>query len=120
MIVFLQVLMLYNVNNLCVKEWDLNKLLSIYLFVHWFSPRDARLLVRGILDLQIPDLERYGRLNMEEVTDGQVVRAGVSVTWNVLSWSGGYEFEPRSGQTWGAWYFRSKLYLNQNIDRCRS
>ena len=24
-----------------------------------------------------------------EVTDGQVVRADVSVTWNVLSWSGG-------------------------------
>ena len=24
--------------------------------------------------------------------------------WNVLSWSEGYEFEPRSGWTWGAWY----------------
>ena len=32
-----------------------------------------------------------------EVTDDQVVRAGISVTWNVLSWSGGHEFEPRSG-----------------------
>ena len=29
------------------------------------------------------------------VTDGQVVRADVSVTWNVVSWSGGHEFEPR-------------------------
>ena len=31
-----------------------------------------------------------------EVTGGLVVRAGVSVTWTVLSWSGGHEFEPRS------------------------
>ena len=29
------------------------------------------------------------------VTDGLVVRVAVSVTWNVLSWSGGCEFEPR-------------------------
>ena len=35
------------------------------------------------------------------VTDCWVVRAGVSVTWSVLSWSGGHEFEPRSGPTWG-------------------
>ena len=49
-----------------------------------------------------------------EITDGQVVRAGVSVTWNVLSWSWGHEFEPWSGRTWCAWYFCPKLYLNQN------
>ena len=49
------------------------------------------------------------------LTDGQVVRAGVSVTWNVLSWSGGHEFEPRSDRTWGAWYFCPKSYLNQNL-----
>ena len=36
-----------------------------------------------------------------EVTDGLVVREGVSVTWSVLSWSGGREFEPWSGGTWG-------------------
>ena len=29
-----------------------------------------------------------------QVTDGLVVRANVSVTWNVLSLSGGCEFEP--------------------------
>ena len=29
-----------------------------------------------------------------EITDGKVVRVGVSVTWNVLSWSGGHEFAP--------------------------
>ena len=40
-------------------------------------------------------------------------KAGVSVTWNVLSWSGGHEFEPRSGRTWGAWYFCPKSYLDQ-------
>ena len=32
-----------------------------------------------------------------EVTDGRVVRAGISVTWNVMSWSGGHEFKPQSG-----------------------
>ena len=37
---------------------------------------------------------------LEQITDGLVVRAGVSVTWTVLSWSGGHEFEPRSGRTW--------------------
>ena len=36
-----------------------------------------------------------------EATDGQVVRAGVLVTRNVLSWSGGHEFESQSGRTWG-------------------
>ena len=50
----------------------------------------------------------------QEVTDGLVVRASILVTWTVLSWSGGHEFEPRSGRTWGAWYFCPKLYLNQN------
>ena len=42
----------------------------------------------------------------------------VSVTWNVLSWSGGHEFEPRSGQTWGTIYYKyfcPKSYFNQNI-----
>ena len=53
-----------------------------------------------------------------EVTDGRVVRAGVSVTWTVLTWSGGHEFEPRSGWTWYAWYFCPKSYLNQNYSYC--
>ena len=47
------------------------------------------------------------------VTNGQVVSAGVLVTWNVLSWPGGHEFESRSGQTWGVLYFCPKSYLNQ-------
>ena len=51
----------------------------------------------------------------KEVTDGLLVRAGVSVTWTVLSWSEGHEFEPQSGQTWDAWYFCTKSYLNQKI-----
>ena len=50
-----------------------------------------------------------------EVTDGNVVKAGVSVTWNVVSWSGGHESESQSGRNWGAWYFCPKSYLNQNI-----
>ena len=32
---------------------------------------------------------------VSEVTDCRVIRAGISVTWNVLSWSGGHEFEPQ-------------------------
>ena len=36
-----------------------------------------------------------------------------SVTWNVLVWSGGYEFEPLSGRTWGAWCLCPKSLLNQ-------
>ena len=55
-----------------------------------------------------------------EVTDGLVVRTGVSVTWNVLPWSGGHEFEPRSGRTLGAWYFCPKSYLNKNCNRYRT
>ena len=52
-----------------------------------------------------------------KVTDGRVVTAGVSVTLTVLSWSGGHEFEPHEGRTWGAWYFCPKSYLNQ---KCHS
>ena len=37
-----------------------------------------------------------------EVTDGRVVTAGVSVTWCLLTWSRGHEFEPWLGRTWGA------------------
>ena len=36
------------------------------------------------------------------VADGQVVRAGVLVAWNVLSWSGGQEFKAHSVCTLGA------------------
>ena len=38
-------------------------------------------------------------MSSKNVTDGQVVRAGISVTWNVLSWSGGHEFERQLGRT---------------------
>ena len=37
-----------------------------------------------------------------EVTDSRAFRAGISVTWNVLSWFKGHEFEPQSGRTCGA------------------
>ena len=36
------------------------------------------------------------------VTDDHVARADVSFTSNVLSWSGGHEFEPWSDRTWDA------------------
>ena len=52
-------------------------------------------------------------LSQAEVTDGLVVIVGVSVIWNVLSWSGGHEFKPQPGWTWGAWYFCPKWCLNQ-------
>ena len=53
-----------------------------------------------------------------QVTDGRVVRAGISVTWDILSCSGGHEFEPRSDRTWGAWYICPKSYLNQTLINC--
>ena len=40
-----------------------------------------------------------------KVTDDLVVIAGVSVTWNILSWSESHKFKPWLGWTWGAWYF---------------
>ena len=75
-------------------------LCACVLYMHEFPPH------RNSLEWSIQ--------HVSEVTDGQVVGAGVSVTWNVWSWSGGHEFEPCSGRTWGAWYFCLKSYLNQN------
>ena len=46
------------------------------------------------------DIECQGHHYEREVTNGGVVRAGISVTWNVLSWAGGHEFEPWLGRTW--------------------
>ena len=34
--------------------------------------------------------------NPVKVTNGWVVKTGISVTWNILSWSEGHEFKPRS------------------------
>ena len=49
-------------------------------------------------------------------TDGRVVRARLSVTWNVLLWSGGHEFEPWWGRIWVALYFcPHSVLLEQNI-----
>ena len=39
-------------------------------------------------------------LYWDQVFRSPLIRTGASVTWNVLSWSGGHEFKPR-----GAWYF---------------
>ena len=55
-------------------------------------------------------------LCLEEVTDGLAVRVGVSVTWNVLSWSRGHEWTPVES-TWRVWYFCPKSYLNQNNNK---
>ena len=51
-----------------------------------------------------------------EVTDGRVVKRRLLSDINVLSWSGGHEFEPRYGQFWGAEYFCPNSYLNQKLD----
>ena len=50
-----------------------------------------------------------------EVTDGKVVRAGVSVKRNLLSWSAGHELEPQSNRTWGVWYFCLSCTFTQKI-----
>ena len=78
---------------------------SFFFFTAMMSPGDPTsitLYLSIILSIRI----RSGLLAFYvlymcdcEVTDGQVVRAGVSVTWNVLSWFGGREFEPCSGGT---------------------
>ena len=52
-----------------------------------------------------------------EVTDGRVVRTGISVTWNVPSWSGGHEFKPPDGSNLGCVVLLFKLYLNQKYIR---
>ena len=54
-------------------------------------------------------------LQTYEITDGQVVRAGVSVTWNVLSWSGGHERTPLRLNLWWVVLFCPKSYLNQKL-----
>ena len=46
-----------------------------------------------------------------KVTDGQVDKTGFSATSDVLSWSSGYGFEPKSGWTWGAWYFCPNCHI---------
>ena len=38
----------------------------------------------------------------DKASDGRVVRAGVSVTWHVLSWSGCHQFKPQLCRTWDA------------------
>ena len=44
-----------------------------------------------------------------------MVREGVSVTWSVLSWSGGREFEPQSGSNLGCVVLLSQVVLELNI-----
>ena len=44
--------------------------------------------------------ESTTRMQIVEVPcNGRGVWAGISATWNALSWSGGHEFEPWSGRT---------------------
>ena len=54
--------------------------------VHFKSPQTSKIMWQYISFL---------------VTDGLVIIAGVSVAWTILSWSGGHEFNPRPGWTWG-------------------
>ena len=78
---------------------------SIWEPVHLKSPQTSKIM--------------WQHISFLEVTDGLVVITGVSVTWNVLSWSGGHEFKPQSGWTWGAWYFCPKSYLIQKLKKDR-
>ena len=54
----------------------------------WIGP-----VLQSSLMLLEKEEEKFEKRNfihsLQEVTDGRVVRADVSVTWNVLSWSGG-------------------------------
>ena len=69
---------------------------------------DTCILIYGTLSVQETKLWRSAQDWQRQVIDGGVVRAGVSVTRNVLSWSEGHKFEPQSGRT-----FCPKWYLNR-------
>ena len=65
--------------------------------------------IKMLLKQKLPLLDNkvYWRITMlREYHSAQllilIIRQYVSVTWSVLSWSRGHEFEPRSGRTWGA------------------
>ena len=72
----------------------------------------GHILFRGLLyKLLVLQVGFVGAMNyfvfrksilVRAATDGRVVTAGISVTWNVLSWSRGHKFEPRLGRSWGA------------------
>ena len=95
-------LLLFAKENHCVIRQFLGPLhgvlYHILLWIKYFKPNSG-----------------YFCCDPDGVTDGQVVRAGVSVTWNVLSWPGRHEIEPWLGRIWGAWHFCPKSYLNQYI-----
>ena len=63
------------------------------------------------------DGESFHFMASENITDGQVVRAGVSVTCNVLSWSEGHEFDPPVRWNLGCVVLLSKSYLIQKLVR---
>ena len=95
------------------SEQSLQHHITIPLSTRNTSPPRAVSLV--IADLLF-DLLFLRGLCGYEVTDGRVVITGVSVTWNILSWSAGHEFKPRPGWTCGAWYFCPKSHLNQTYE----
>ena len=81
--------------------------LSIYIALNESLPKDPPAWCMSLTVQEDIFYCYYASLNSNslmsvylEVTDGRVVRTGVSVTCNVLSWSGSHEFEPWSGWTW--------------------
>ena len=70
---------------------------SFYIFQVYFTKLDDTKI--DLCCLMTPGLSKDIQGHVHG-TDGLVVREGVSVTWSVLSWSGGREFEPQSGRTW--------------------
>ena len=68
------------------REIYANKLTSMYKALLWAL---CYLLLQNIFACKGKRIE---------VTDGRMVRAGISVTWKVLSWSIIHEFEPQSGE----------------------
>ena len=54
------------------------------------------------------------------VRDSTVVRTSISETWNIMSWSEGHGFEPRSSWTWGELcFYHSTLFSLHCVSRPR-
>ena len=80
-------------------------LLSIMVFYAKYLAKCTTMFIGVVehffLSWYLKDQDQFWWMVMPEkkaVTGGHVVRAGVSVTWNVLPWSGGREFESRLGR----------------------
>ena len=84
-------------NHILFRSWPAgwkalrHELTVRFYSILFFSPQHAHILKPKLCYI----VAQYAlRVSPVKDTNGWLVRVGVSVTWNVLSWSGGHEFEP--------------------------